>query len=173
MNSEEKRQENGRRVENYFTDRRSRAGIIILTVSILISMILIVGSTSIFHHRNGFERMSLRDQMIGDGFQGRGMVEDSFDNGMMRDGFSRGEGMMRGDHGRGRITGQIISISGDNITVKDSSGTEYTVIVSDTTSFTKSEKIAKQSDLAVNYVITVSGSSNSQGQIEANSILIW
>lgn len=74
---------------------------------------------------------------------------------------------------RSGVTGQITVINGNNLTVKDSTGTEKTVVVSDTTSYVKANDIAKQSDLQVNNVISAVGTSNSQSQIVATTVQIW
>ena len=100
----------------------------------------------------------------------------NFGRGMMVERSVRGPGrggMMERSYNRAGTTGQVTKIDGNNLTVKDSSGVEHAVVVSDSTSYIKSGKVAKQADLQTSNVITVTGSSNSQGQITATAIQIW
>ena len=86
-----------------------------------------------------------------------------------------GGGMMgggfRGGFGRG-ISGQITAMNGSNITV-ESGGKAYTIVTSDSTSVRLGNgDIGKLSDLQENYAVTVIGSSNANGQINATLISI-
>jgi len=69
------------------------------------------------------------------------------------------------------LTGNITNINQNNITVKINDKV-YTIIVSDSTSFTKNNEIAKQSDLKIGDNITIKGKSDSNGQINATMIII-
>jgi len=83
-----------------------------------------------------------------------------------------GRGMMDQRVGRAWISGQITKIDGDTQTVK-TSGQDVAVTVLSTTSIRKSDgTIGKQSDLAVNNSVVVSGPSDSTGNINANFIVI-
>lgn len=80
--------------------------------------------------------------------------------------------MMGGSHHFGqRLLGSISAVGGNNLTVHNSAG-DQTVVISDTTSIYKSGAIAKQTDLKVGDVITVTGQPNSSGQINATQIVI-
>jgi hypothetical protein len=90
-----------------------------------------------------------------------------------------GGGMMSGRYGGGHmfrqefrntISGQVTNINGNNLTVKSGDGTTYTVILSTQTSFYNAGQIAKQSDLKVNDNISVLGTPNSNGDINATEI---
>lgn len=90
-----------------------------------------------------------------------------------RGGMMRGErfGQARGEFGQASITGDITKIDGNNVTVKVSD-TEYTVVINENTSLSKSGAIAKQSDLKVGDTIRVIGPSKSDGSLNANIIII-
>lgn len=99
----------------------------------------------------------------------RGMMGRSYgDGGMME-----GRGMM-GGYGREntRISGEVTAINGNQITIKDNDSNQYTVNISDTTSYRNNAGIAKASDLKVNNSVLVIGSSNSSGEINATLIEI-
>ncbi|MEI6499361.1 MAG: DUF5666 domain-containing protein, partial [bacterium] len=88
--------------------------------------------------------------------------------------FEQGErsgmmGIRRGGHGQ--QLGAVTAINGNNLTVKISN-VDYTIVVTDATSYSKAGNIAKQSDLKVGDTISISGNSNSQGQITATVISI-
>ena len=88
----------------------------------------------------------------------------------MRSGFDRG--MMGNRFGQEGVNGQITAINNNTLTVKTSSQ-NITVTVLSTTSIRKSDgTIGKQSDLAVNNNVIVSGPSDSSGNINANFIII-
>lgn len=86
-----------------------------------------------------------------------------------RMGFSRGK-MMQNFAGN-RISGDITKIDGNTITLQNPDKT-YTITVNDSTSYSKNGNIAKQSDMLVNNNIVISGTSDSQGNITATSIII-
>jgi hypothetical protein len=98
----------------------------------------------------------------------------SFNNN--REKIRQGNSMMNQRNHSGIRQGQhnyeVIKIEGNNITVKNSNGTEYPVIISNTTSFSKAGEIAKLADLKVGDKIVIFGSSDSAGQIVASSIKI-
>jgi hypothetical protein len=146
--------------ERYASEKQHpRIALAILGVVLVLGAIFIVGTAAMFHHENKV---------------GRNFVSFERPAMMQRAGRSFGRGgMMRGNYSRAGVTGQITAINGNNLTVKNSSGTESTVVVSDTTSYVKAGNIAKQSDLQTNNVVTVVGTSNSQGQIVAVSVQIW
>ena len=73
--------------------------------------------------------------------------------------------------GREQQLGEVTAINGNTMTVKINN-TDYTVVVTDATSYDKVGNIAKQSDLKVGDTISIRGSSNSQGQIVATVISI-
>jgi len=90
-------------------------------------------------------------------FAGRGMM-------------GRGR-MMRGGIGRG-VSGSITAVNESTITIKDSTGTSYTVNISSTTSLSTDTAVAKQSDLKVGQNVIVRGATDSNGQITAANIRI-
>lgn len=90
---------------------------------------------------------------------------------MMRNGGQRMMGSgRRGSFGQG-IVGTISKIDGDNLTVKYNDK-EITVTVTADTSIIKSGEIAKQSDVADNQTVSVSGTSKSDGSVVATQIRI-
>ena len=129
---------------------------------IAILVVIIAGAAIMFGFAFKFHHLERGNK----NFRSRVMVERN-DRGP-----SRG-GMMERSYNRAGTTGQVTKIDGNNLTVKDSSGVEHAVVVSDSTSYIKSGKIAAQADLQTSNVITVTGSSNSQGQITATAVQIW
>jgi len=95
---------------------------------------------------------------------------ENFDGRRMMGGQFRARGMMGSRYGRGFV-GEVTKIDGSTITVKINNS-DYAVVVSDSTSYAKNGQIAKQSDLKVGDTISISGASNSQGQISARIITI-
>ena len=87
--------------------------------------------------------------------------------------FGRGGMMGRGggNFGNVRVSGDITKIDGNTLTVKGVNQ-DYTVTVTDTTSYSKNRDVAKQSDLQVNNSVMISGTSNSQGVVAAEAIVI-
>lgn len=79
-----------------------------------------------------------------------------------------------GNKGRkSQITGKLTKIDGDNITLhKDSNEKDYVIIISDTTQIEKNDDIAGKSELQIGQAISVIGSANSSGQINAKIIII-
>ena len=114
-------------------------------------------------------RMSARHEFGGRQNVNKGSINidaGRFDNhGMMG-----GRGI-RGGYDRG-ITGSITAINVNKITVKNSTGTEYTVDIADTTSLSTDTAVAKQADLKVGQNVIVSGSTNSAGEITATNVRI-
>lgn len=138
-------------------ENRPKIILAIVVAIIVFGGLFIFGMTSMFR----FQNRSVRNF-------------ESFGRPMMVKGSARtSREMMGGNYARVGTTGQVTAIDSNNLKVKDSSGTEQTIIVSDTTSYTKSGNIAKQSDLQVNNVITAKGTGNSQGQIVATAVRIW
>jgi len=74
----------------------------------------------------------------------------------------------------GGITGKITNINGDNLTIRnDAANRDYTVAIFDNTSiYNSSGDIASKADLKLDQQVVVSGSSNSNGQIQARVIRI-
>lgn len=80
-----------------------------------------------------------------------------------------------GDRGfirAGGVSGQIIKIEGQAITVKDRDGIEKIVIVNDKTEIKKFRDAIKLQDLKTDDLIVVIGEPNSGGQIEARLIRV-
>lgn len=160
MENKEKNQESDERkdIKSEHVSTHHSPGIVlgIIAAIVIVGGISLLGAASIARHENrSFARPMMAD------IEGRGSR-----------GIARG-GMMRGNFEEAGTTGVLNAIDGNNLTVKDSSGTEFKIVVSNATSYVKANAIAKQSDMQVNNVITVAGSSNSQGQIVATSIRIW
>jgi hypothetical protein len=115
---------------------------------------------------------------VGHGFERKANVFNREKNISVEFGGRMASGRMMGGHRgnsessiRARLSGQVTKIDSNNVTVK-TSDKEYTVIASASTSFVKNEAIAKQSDLAVDNQVTVIGPSNSDGNINAQAIII-
>ncbi len=85
-------------------------------------------------------------------------------------GMMSGRGMMRGYRNGGGLAGQISTINGNTLTVKDTDGTGYTVNVASTTSIIINGKIDKVADLKTSAQVIVNGTSNSDGSINASVI---
>lgn len=75
-----------------------------------------------------------------------------------------------GGHG---IFGPIIKIDGSTLVINGKNGVETTVLVSDKTEIRSPQGALKIGDLKVDDQITVIGSPNSQGQIEAKLIRVF
>ena len=91
-------------------------------------------------------------------------------------GMMGGRGMRGGRPGTSsapedRVLGAVTAINGNSITVRVE-GASQAVAVSSTTSFYKNGAIAKQSDLAQDDVVTVVGTPDSSGTIQAQVITI-
>lgn len=90
---------------------------------------------------------------------------------MMRNGGARMMGAgRRGSFGQG-IVGTISKIDGNNLTV-NYNDKDITVAVTADTSIIKTGEIAKQSDLATNQTVSISGASKSDGSVVATQIRI-
>jgi len=95
--------------------------------------------------------------------------------------FGGGRGRMRGGGERGFahrgvaegliVSGDVTSISGNNIIINDGN-TDTHIAVSSSTSYIKQRKVAKQSDLATGNNVSVRGTSDSSGVVSATSIII-
>lgn len=70
-----------------------------------------------------------------------------------------------------RISGNITTIDGNKITINYNNASTI-VNIADTTSIRNSSGIAKLSDLKVGNTISVIGSSNSNGSVQAKKIII-
>lgn len=88
--------------------------------------------------------------------------------GQMRSGQNGGAGMRTGQGG-GMTIGEILSKDENNITVKLPDGGSKIIFFSDSTTITKSAT-GSSADLTVNENVVVSGSANSDGSINAQSI---
>lgn len=120
---------------------------------------LILGCAVFVGHFSRFERGGAqREVFIGHNsdFGGRGMIGRSFG----------------GRHMNGQVTsGDVTKIDGSSITIKTATQ-DVSVTVTSTTSFQKNGSVAKQSDLQDNNYIIVYGPSDSNGVIQAQTILI-
>ncbi|MFA6423546.1 MAG: hypothetical protein WCW17_03810 [Patescibacteria group bacterium] len=162
MEIEEKKENNETKKEYLYSRQNFRMILILFLIFLVLGIVFIIGIASIVRH----EKKNHEDF----GSAGRSMMIQN--NGKISRNFNR-QNKMGHNFEKTNITGQITGINGNNITVKNSDGTENTVIVSETTSYIKSGEIAKQSDMQVNFVISATGSPNSQGQIAATAIQIW
>jgi len=105
---------------------------------------------------------------------GKAFAFEDRGTGMM--GGNYGRQMMRGrdrddsDEQRSRIAGQISAVNADNIVIKDTDGTAYTIKISSDTSITINGKIDKASNLKTSGEVVVIGSSNSDASIDATFI---
>jgi len=126
---------------------------LILAIFIVLIGFMAVGAA--YHSR--FERGEFGAQRIG------------FAGGMRR--IPMGRGGRSQAVGADRILGAVTAINGDTLTVR-AHGADQPVAVSSTTSFYKNGAIAKQSDVAVDDVVTVIGKPDSSGTIQATAITV-
>lgn len=141
------------------SEQGAHIALVIILIVIALGGLAAFGAMTFAHHE---AKLSKNIE-----FAGRPMMVERGERGF------DGDRMMGRAHARAGVTGVVTAINGNNLTVKDSSAKEWTVVVSDSTPFVKAGEIAKQSDLATNNVITARGPSNSQGQIAATVIQIW
>ena len=80
----------------------------------------------------------------------------------------RGQDFLMG-HG---ILGSIIKISSSTLTIKDQDGTEKEILISDKTAVRSFRNEISASDLKIDDQVTIIGSPNNAGQIEAKLIRI-
>jgi|GEM_PF-1459772 len=118
-------------------------------------------------HNRGFGSAELtRSVAFGAGRNQVGMMGGGYGQHMMNNDGCRSDAV--GSHAR--IVGQISTVNSDNITVKDTDGTAYTVKIADDTSVRINGKIDKASNLKTSGEIVVIGDSNSDGSITATLI---
>lgn len=72
---------------------------------------------------------------------------------------------------RQTISGTISQINGSAITVTDASGNDFTVTLTSTTRMTEQQTVTA-SDLQVGQVVTITGTANSQGVINASLVAL-
>ena len=101
-------------------------------------------------------------------------TEASYGGGGMMRGYGRHR-VIDGDENtisgyRNRIAGQISTVNSDNIVIKDTDGTAYTVKIASDTSVVINGKIDKASNLKASSEVIVVGDSNSDGSINATII---
>ncbi len=100
------------------------------------------------------------------GFEGRGgRMMSTF--GRMMDADDRG---VRNPHG---IGGEILSISGDTLVIKDRNNQESSVRLSDTTIINRGKETLKGSDLAVGNTIVIIGKPQDDGIVAARLIRVF
>lgn len=71
----------------------------------------------------------------------------------------------------GLALGIVTKIDGNTLTIR-SRGVDTTVTVASTTSFYKADAVAKQADLQVSDVVSVQGTPDSSGNVQATQIII-
>ncbi len=125
-------------------------------IAIFIVSIIIVGGGSFF---GGMQ------------FQKSQKTSNSSFGNFQRQGGGIGTGMTRRNNGGGFSNGTILSMDDKSITLKLRNGGSQIIFFGDSTSILKSDTGAK-SDLAVDQNITVTGKTNSDGSVTANSIQI-
>lgn len=74
--------------------------------------------------------------------------------------------------GHGSV-GEIIKINGSELVIKGRDNVEKTIIINDKTVINKGRKTVKKDELKVGDFITVIGSPNDKGQIEAKLIRVF
>ena len=124
--------------------------------------ILLIGGFIIMGGFFCLGRISARSRVIDRGFVRNAPAMMGQFGGQVRKGMNQGRAAL--SHG---TSGSITAINGNKITVKDSSGKEFTVNISDTTSIITDTNVAALSDLKVGQNVLVRGSSNSSGEINA------
>lgn len=70
---------------------------------------------------------------------------------------------------RQTINGTVSQVSGNSLTVTDTSGNDFTVALTATTRMTQQQSVTA-SDLQIGQSVTITGSANSQGVINASSV---
>jgi len=86
-------------------------------------------------------------------------------------GFGSGTPGAGGAQNRQIISGTVSQISGSSLTVTDTSGNDFTVALTTTTRISTQQSVTG-SDLRVGEAVMITGSANSQGVINANSVSI-
>ncbi len=86
-------------------------------------------------------------------------------------GFGSGTPGVGGAQNRQIISGTVSQISGSSLTVTDTSGNDFTVALTTTTRISTQQTVTG-SDLRVGEAVMITGSANSQGVINANSVSI-
>jgi hypothetical protein len=115
--------------------------------------------------------ITMRNGTAGIGLPGRsrsqaGGLKLCSSNARVNTGFGQGTGQSRQT-----INGTVGQLSGNTLTVTDASGADYTIGLTSTTQII-SEKAASPTDLQNGETLNVTGSSNSQGVITANTVII-
>jgi hypothetical protein len=127
---------------------------------LLIFFVLVAGAVAM--HRRSLA-YGMGGFMQGDSMMtARGDIYDS----MMHDNW-------HGDHtdGQNDFIGAISAINGNNVTLR-SEGTNTSVAIASTTSFYNEGDVAKQSDLQIGDIVTISGTPDSSGTIQATVVSI-
>ena len=150
-------------IDKMFESKNFKRFFIGMVIAIAILLIFEAGESVGFHKaRFSYRWAENYQQNFGGGMMGRG--------GMM--------GIAGGFSGRDYINthgifGPIIKIDGNTIIIKDKDNTEKTITVSSKTTIRKGMQNAAINDLKVDDNITVIGSPNDQGQIEAKFIRLF
>ena len=140
---------------------RHRTRPILMVLIIIIGLMLLFGAFMVggsFRHSTAYYRI--------------GGISDLNDIGRGMSGYNRLGGF--GKHGMAgtRTLGSITAISGNTVTVHGSSQ-NYSVTVSSSTAFYKNGAVDKQSDLQVGDIVTITGTPDSSGNIQASAISIF
>lgn len=137
--------------DQMISHRRKMILPLVVGVIIIICGGLLVGALAVHRHPIGADKYarSFNDENFGNRHLGSGRM-------MMGAGHRFGQ----------RLLGSITAITGNVLTLHNSSA-DQSIVISDSTSIYKNGQIAKQSDLKVGDVISVSGKPNSSGQIQA------
>jgi hypothetical protein len=87
-------------------------------------------------------------------------------------------GFFGGDDGNGFVNahgsfGTVLKIDGNTVLIRDADNTEKTIIVDDKTVINRMNKVINVSGLAVDEHVTVIGTPNDKGQIDAKFIRVF
>lgn len=147
--------------------------------ALLLALLVFAGGVAVGLHKARFSYQwgqNYERNFMGSGIiPGRGMIDDR--NGDDRPGGMMG-GIIRNVEGRDfrnahGLAGTVISISGNNLIVKDHDGKENTVAVDDQTVIKKNASDLKITDLQAGDQVVVMGAPNGQGVIDADLIRVF
>ena len=146
-----------------------------LKTGMLVSVTVIQNADSTYSARAISVRNSLTNQ--GGSTRGSGLCNGQRRRGTGTPGTFGGPGFGSGTPGAGGaqsrqiINGTVSQINGSSLTVTDTSGNDFTVALTTTTRISTQQTVTG-SDLSVGEAVMITGSANSQGVINANSVSI-
>jgi len=170
----------GNKVQTIFTSKTTIMRQATLTSTDLKTGMLV--SVTVIQNTNGTysaRAISVRNSLTNQGgiSRGSGLCNGQRRRGTGTPGTFGGPGFGSGTPGAGGaqsrqiINGTVSQISGSSLTVTDTSSNDFTVTLNSTTRIS-TQKTVTGSDLRVGEAVMITGSANSQGVINANSVSI-